>query len=153
MEIAVVIPTLNERDNIGPLLNGILSTDNRLQAIVVDDGSVDGTGDAVTRLAAEYAARSADGETRIHLIARGRKLGYASAVQDGMRFALKSGARLVLQMDADFSHDPKYLPQILERSAECDLVIGSRYVPGGGTQNWGIDRTVLSGGANALART
>jgi dolichol-phosphate mannosyltransferase len=94
-----------------------------------------------------------DGTPRVHLIDRGRKKGYASAVQDGMRYALRQGAGLILQMDADFSHDPKYLPQILEKSRHFDLVVGSRYVPGGGTRNWGLDRKVLSGGANALART
>jgi len=150
MDIAVVVPTLNERDNITPLLEGIMAADARLQAIIVDDGSADGTADLVTKLSAEYCLR---GEDRIHLIARGRKLGYASAVQDGMRYALQHGARLVLQMDADFSHDPKYLPALLEKSKSYDLVIGSRYVRGGGTANWGLDRKILSGGANALART
>jgi dolichol-phosphate mannosyltransferase len=89
----------------------------------------------------------------VHLIERGKKMGYASAVQDGMRFAMQRGAQFILQMDADFSHDPKYLPQIIEKSRNCDLVIGSRYIPGGGTRNWGVDRKILSGGANLLART
>jgi len=82
-------------------------------------------------------------------------MGYASAIQDGMRLALKEGARLILQMDADFSHDPKYLPELLQKQAanDCDLVIGSRYVAGGGTKNWGIDRKIMSAGANSLART
>ena len=143
MQIAVVIPTLNEGENIGPLLDAILQIDARLHAIVVDDGSRDGTIEAV---------EAKKGSDRVHLIARGKKLGYASAVQDGMRLALKEGADLVLQMDADWSHDPKYLPEILKRSETCDLVIGSRYVPGGGTQNWGADRKILSATANALAR-
>jgi dolichol-phosphate mannosyltransferase len=150
MNIAVVIPTLNERDNIETLLVEILNADERLHAIVVDDGSSDSTGEAVEEIARQYQSR---GESRVHLIERGRKLGYASAVQDGMRFALQRDASLILQMDADFSHDPKYLPALLSKSASCDLVIGSRYVPGGGTKNWGIDRKVMSGGANALART
>ncbi|HVF09824.1 MAG TPA: polyprenol monophosphomannose synthase, partial [Abditibacteriaceae bacterium] len=150
METAVVIPTLNERDNITPLLAGILAADARLHAIVVDDGSADGTGEAVMMLAGEYCRR---GDDRVHLIPRGRKLGYASAVQDGMRYALRHGAQLVLQMDADFSHDPKYLPALLEKSKSCDLVIGSRYLPGGGTANWGLDRKLLSSGANAVTRT
>jgi dolichol-phosphate mannosyltransferase len=144
------VPTLNERDNITPLLEAILAADERLHAIVVDDGSADGTAELVTELVAKYSTR---GSERIHLIARGRKLGYASAVQDGMRFALQHGAQLVLQMDADFSHDPKYLPALLEKIKNYDLVIGTRYVPGGGTANWGLDRKILSGGANALART
>lgn len=147
IEVAVVVPTLNEHDNIEALLDSILNADTRLHAIVVDDGSKDGTGELVTELSRQ------EGSGRIHLIPRGRKLGYASAVQDGMRYALRHGAQLVLQMDADFSHDPKYLPSLLQKSSDCDLVIGSRYVPGGGTRNWGIDRKILSGGANALART
>jgi len=150
MEMAVIVPTLNERDNIESLLAGILAADPRLHAIVVDDGSSDGTAAAVQKVAAASAVESI---SRVHLIERGAKLGYASAVQDGMRLALECGARLILQMDADFSHDPRYLPLLLEKSQSCDLVIGSRYVPGGGTRNWGVDRKILSGGANALART
>ena len=145
----VVIPTLNEYENIGSLIEGIRRHAPGLNIIVVDDGSKDGTGELVQQI----AARSQADEGEVHLIERGRKRGYASAVQDGMRFALARDAKLVLQMDADFSHDPKYLPAILEKSKDCDLVIGSRYVPGGGTANWGLDRKVLSGGANLLART
>jgi dolichol-phosphate mannosyltransferase len=115
----------------------------------VDDGSADGTAELVQQI----AARGPVDEGEVHLIERGRKKGYASAVQDGMRYALERGAKLILQMDADFSHDPKYLPAILEKSRDCDLVIGSRYIKGGGTANWGLDRKLLSGGANLLART
>jgi dolichol-phosphate mannosyltransferase len=146
MEIAVVVPTLNERENIAALIDGILAADARLQIIVVDDGSRDGT--------AHYVAqRRTAGETRLHLIERGRKLGYASAIQDGMRFALQHEAARIITMDADFSHHPKYLPALLKKSERFDLMIGSRYVRGGGTRNWGIYRKVLSGGANWLART
>lgn len=150
IEVAVVIPTLNESGNIGRLLDGILSADPRLVAIVVDDGSHDGTDTIVLERAEQEKAK---GRARVHLIERGRKMGYASAVQDGMQLAMRSGARLILQMDADFSHDPKYLPALLAKSVDCDLVVGSRYVPGGGTRNWGMDRKILSAGANALART
>ena len=148
MQMAVVVPTLNERDNIPKLLDGIMAADARLYAIVVDDGSSDGTDKAVEEKIQEYSGR-------IHLIERGKKMGYASAVQDGMRLALKSGAIRVLQMDADFSHNPERLPALIEKSEkeDLDLVIGSRYIPGGGTENWGIDRKVLSGGANLLVRT
>ena len=149
IEIAVVIPTLNESGNIGRLLDGILMADPRLVAIVVDDGSHDGTDTLVLERAAQEKAK---GCARVHLIERGRKMGYASAVQDGMRLAMRGGAQLILQMDADFSHDPKYLPALLAKSDDCDLVVGSRYVPGGGTRNWGWDRKILSAGANALAR-
>lgn len=151
MDMAVIVPTLNERENIEPLIHGILAADSRLHVIVVDDGSADGTAAFVNELAQSGTANA----SRVHLIDRGKKLGYASAIQDGMRLALKEGAHLILQMDADFSHDPKYLPELLKKQAEddCDLVIGSRYVPGGGTQNWGIDRKIMSAGANSLART
>jgi dolichol-phosphate mannosyltransferase len=143
--IAVVVPTLNERENIAPLLDGILAADPRLHVVVVDDGSRDGTADTVR-------ARGED-DARVHLLDRGRKMGYASAIQDGMRHAMQHGATRIVQMDADFSHHPKYLPAILKKSESCDLVIGSRYTRGGGTQNWGLDRQVLSAGANFLART
>lgn len=144
-EIAVVVPTLNERLNIEPLLDGILAADPRLHVLIVDDGSQDGTSD--------YVSQRAQSEPRVHLLNRGQKLGYASAVQDGMRVAMQHQAERIVQMDADFSHHPKYLPAILKKSERCDLVIGSRYTRGGGTQNWGLDRQVLSAGANLLART
>jgi dolichol-phosphate mannosyltransferase len=147
MELAVVVPTLNESGNIARLLDGIMAADARLHAIVVDDGSRDGTGELVQQKQREYSGR-------IHLIERGKKMGYASAVQDGMRLALKNGARLILQMDADFSHNPQRLPALIAKSEseDYDLVIGSRYIPGGGTENWGMDRKILSGGANLLVR-
>jgi dolichol-phosphate mannosyltransferase len=155
MEAAVVVPTLNERQNLPGIIRGVMDADERLHIIIVDDGSSDGTAEYVQNLAQDVDSpyRTVWGASRIHLINRGRKMGYASAVQDGMRFALQHGAQLILQMDADFSHDPKYLPKILEKSRYFDLVVGSRYIPGGGTRNWGIDRKVLSGSANFLART
>jgi dolichol-phosphate mannosyltransferase len=147
MELAVVVPTLNESGNIARLLDGIMQADARLHAIVVDDGSRDGTDELVRQKGREYSGR-------IHLIERGKKMGYASAVQDGMRLALKSGAGLILQMDADFSHNPARLPALIAagENENFDLVIGSRYIPGGGTENWGLDRKILSGGANFLVR-
>lgn len=144
MEMAVVVPTLNEAGNVDALLDGILAADPRLHVIIVDDGSADGTLEIVNGKVSET--------NRVHLIARGRKLGYASAVQDGMRLALAGGARLICQMDADFSHDPQALPALLAKSEECDLVIGSRYVRGGGTRRWPLHRQLLSRGANAGAR-
>jgi len=149
MEIAAVIPTLNEASNIETLLEGICSAHPHIHAVIVDDGSADGTGEVVQRCAQKYFC---DGISRIHLLERGSKKGYASAVQDGMRLALSQGATRIVQMDADLSHDPAYLPAILQKSQECDLVLGSRYIRGGGTRNWGWDRKVLSGGANALVR-
>ena len=147
MELAVIVPTLNESGNIARLLDGIMQADPRLHAIVVDDGSRDGTEELVQQKQQEYSGR-------IHLIERGKKMGYASAIQEGMRLALQNDARLILQMDADFSHDPQRLPALIAagENENYDLVIGSRYIPGGGTENWGLDRKILSGGANLLVR-
>ena len=149
-EAVVVVPTLNEQGNIEALIDGILAADARLHVVVVDDGSTDGTPETVDRISHDQTTGVAG---RVHLIARGRKMGYASAVQDGMAFALDMGADLVLQMDADFSHDPAALPDLLALSETHDLVIGSRYVSGGGTRNWSLKRRLLSRGANSLART
>lgn len=149
MEIAVVIPTLNEASNIEPLLEGIFAAHPTIHAIIVDDGSTDGTDEVVNRCAQKYFC---DGDSKVLLIERGSKKGYASAVQDGMRLALEKGATRIVQMDADLSHNPEHLPAILAKSETCDLVLGSRYIPGGGTRNWGWDRKVLSGTANGLVR-
>lgn len=150
MQLAVIIPTLNEADNIGLLLDQVMAADSRLHAVVIDDGSVDGT---LAAIEGAQAKHSQGNEPRIHLIARGKKLGYASAVQDGIRYALQNGAERVIQMDADFSHDPAHLPEIIAKGERYDLVIGSRYVAGGGTRNWGLDRVLLSGTANLLVRS
>ncbi len=154
-ERAVVVPTLNERDNIASLLESITAIDDELHVIVVDDGSADGTPEYVREISTNGDGQYLDagGQNRVHLVERGRKMGYASAVQNGMRYAIEHGAELILQMDADFSHHPRYLPQILAKSQDCDLVVGSRYIRGGGTKHWGLERKILSGGANKLART
>ena len=154
-ERAIVVPTLNERDNIASLLEAITKVIADLHIIVVDDGSGDGTPEYVREIATHGEGQylDASGQNRVHLVERGRKMGYASAVQNGMRYAIAHGAELILQMDADFSHHPRYLPEILAKSASCDLVVGSRYVRGGGTKHWGLERKILSGGANKLART
>lgn len=141
----VVVPTYNEIENIHQLLPQILAHP-RLSVLVVDDGSPDGTGDAV---AARMAA-----EPRVHLIRRAGKQGLGTAYVAGFRYALANGADFIFEMDADFSHDPRYL-DALHQAAEVtyDLVIGSRYVPGGGTTDWGIGRRLISKGGNVYART
>jgi len=149
MQIAAVIPTLNEASNIEALLEGIFAAHPTIHVVIVDDGSTDGTDEIVSRCAQKYFY---EGASKVLLIERGSKKGYASAVQDGMRLAFEKGATRIVQMDADLSHNPKYLPAILEKSETCDLVLGSRYIPGGGTRNWGWDRKVLSGTANGLVR-
>lgn len=141
----VVVPTYNERDNLAALLPELLQTRPRVNVVVVDDGSPDGTGEWVRRLGERCP--------RIHLLQRGARKGYASAVQDGLRMGLAAGASLLVHMDADFSHDPAVIPTLVDLVASrCHVAIGSRYVAGGGTQNWSLFRRLLSAGANALAR-
>lgn len=144
MSVFLVIPTYNERGNIERLCEQILRQFPDLHLVVVDDASPDGTG----RWVAERARR----EPRLHALCREGKRGYAPAVIAGFRYALQRGAKWILQMDADFSHDPVYIPQFLAKIRTADLVIGSRYIPGGGTRNWGIFRRWLSRGANQFAR-
>ncbi|MFI5370076.1 MAG: polyprenol monophosphomannose synthase [Candidatus Eisenbacteria bacterium] len=145
MDKLVIIPTYDERDNIGPMMDRLLALPFGLEVLVVDDGSPDGTGDVV-------AARAA-GEPRVHLIRRGRKLGLGSAYRDGFRYALEHGAEYVFEMDADFSHDPDRIGAFLEAAREADLVLGSRYLDGRVTVvNWPLGRLFLSYSANVYTR-
>jgi len=143
--VAVVVPTYNEAENIELLVRQLLALPLHLRVIVVDDNSPDGTGDILDRLASE------DG--RVQPIHRPGKLGLGTAHIAGFKRALETGALLVVSMDADFSHDPRYIPGMVEKMRECDLVIGSRYVRGGGTRYCALPRKVLSWGANAFAKT
>lgn len=139
----VVVPTYNEAENIGQLIPQILAQP-RFRVLVVDDGSPDGTGTQV-------AAMSRD-EPRIGLLSRSGKQGLGSAYIAGFRRALAEGAEYIFEMDADFSHDPRYLPALLAAAEQGnDLVIGSRYVPGGGTTDWGLMRQIISRGGNIYA--
>lgn len=141
----VIVPTYNERDNIIRLIDAVLSQDARIQVLVVDDGSPDGTGDAVRERTATDA--------RVHLVSRPRKLGLGTAYVAGFRWALERDFEYVFEMDADFSHDPSHLPQFLESIAEADLVLGSRYREGKVTVvNWPMARLILSYAANIYAR-
>jgi len=142
-DCTVVIPTYNEHDTIEPLLEQILALP-RFRVLVVDDGSPDGTGDLV-------AARARE-EPRVGLLARAGKQGLGTAYLAGFRRALAEGAQYIFEMDADFSHDPVYLPQLLAAAEHYDLVLGSRYVPGGGTTDWGVIRQMISRGGNMYAR-
>ncbi len=142
MRTWVVTPTYNERQNIEVLLARLLVLDGNVSVLVVDDGSPDGTGERVAEL-----ARS---EPRLRLHARAGKQGLASAYIDGFRLALEAGAERVVQMDADLSHDPDDVPRLL--AADADLVLGSRYVPGGAVRNWPLHRQLLSRGGSAYAR-
>jgi dolichol-phosphate mannosyltransferase len=142
----VVLPTYDEADNIEPITAAILTALPGATVLVVDDGSPDGTG----RLADALAA--ADG--RVQVRHRPAKQGLGRAYLDGFRLALDGGAEQVIQMDADFSHDPAVLPSLLApiESDAADLVIGSRYTSGGGVLDWGIGRRVVSRGGSLFAR-
>lgn len=141
----VCLPTYDERENLAPMVEAILAQVPSLEILVIDDNSPDGTG----RLADEIAAR----DPRVHVLHRQGKEGLGKAYLAGFAWALERGYRLVLEMDCDFSHDPRYLPAMLAAAAEHDLVLGSRYVPGGGTVNWGLGRKLISRGGSLYART
>ncbi len=142
----VCIPTYNERENIGPITEAVLKADPRVDILIVDDNSPDGTG----KIADELAAR----EPRIRVLHREKKEGLGRAYLHAFRTALGMGYQYILEMDADFSHDPRYLPTFLDAAeAGADLVLGSRYVTGGGTVNWGIGRQVISRGGSLYARS
>jgi dolichol-phosphate mannosyltransferase len=141
----VVVPTYNERENLTRLVPQILKQDSRLEILIIDDASPDGTG--------ELADRLADDEPRLHVLHRAGKLGLGTAYIAGFRWALERDYDVVFEMDADFSHDPAHLPQFLEAIREFDVVIGSRYVHGRVTVvNWPIPRLLLSYSANVYAR-
>jgi dolichol-phosphate mannosyltransferase len=141
----VCLPTYNERDNLEPIAAAILEAAPEVDVLVIDDGSPDGTGE----LADVIAAR----EPRVKVLHRPAKEGLGRAYLAGFAWALARKYDLVLEMDADFSHHPKYLPELLRTARQADLVLGSRNVPGGGTVNWGIGRKLLSRGGSFYART
>lgn len=140
MRALVILPTYNEALNVVPLSREILAQDAALEVLVVDDNSPDGT--------AALVERAAKDETRIHLLRRPGKLGLGSAYQDGFRYGLERGYGRLLTMDCDWSHHPSYLPGILAAAERADVVIGSRYAPGGGVVNWPGGRKLLSRAAN-----
>lgn len=141
----VCIPTYNESRNIGELVLQVLSQDPRLDVLVIDDASPDGTG----RIADEIAVR----ERRVHVLHRGGKLGLGTAYIAGFKWALEGGYDYVFEMDADFSHDPIHLKEFLKAVEQADLVLGSRYLGGKVTVvNWPMTRLMLSYSANIYAR-
>jgi dolichol-phosphate mannosyltransferase len=140
----VVTPTYNERRNVPALVTDVLAQDPEIELLVVDDNSPDGTGTLVTEIAGR--------EPRLHLLARPGRQGLGPAYKDGFRWALDHGADLIVQMDADFSHNPAMLPRFFQEIAECDLVLGSRYVQGITVVNWPIERLLLSYFGNAYVR-
>jgi dolichol-phosphate mannosyltransferase len=141
----VIVPTYNERENIRRLVDAVLRQDGRLEMLIVDDGSPDGTGAIVAELEAA--------DPRVHLLEREKKMGLGTAYIAGFRWALERNYQYVLEMDADFSHDPAHLPQFLRAIEHADLVLGSRYQQGRVTVvNWPITRLILSYTANLYAR-
>jgi dolichol-phosphate mannosyltransferase len=141
----VIVPTYNERENIARLIDNVLAQDPRLEILVVDDGSPDGTADIVDRMIAA--------STRVNILRRPRKMGLGTAYVAGFRWALERGYDFVFEMDADFSHDPSQLPEFLRAIQSADLVLGSRYREGKvSVVNWPISRLILSYFANVYAR-
>lgn len=144
----VCVPTYDEAANVERMARALLrvfagqAIDGHV--LIIDDGSPDGTGAIADRLAAE--------DPRIHVLHRARKSGIGPAYRDGFRMALAAGADLVLEMDCDFSHDPDDVPRLVAAAAGADLVLGSRYVPGGGVRDWGALRRAISRGGCLYAR-
>ncbi len=138
------MPTYDEIDNLPAIVPAILAADPRLDLLIVDDASPDGTG--------ELADRLASGEPRVRVLHRSGKLGLGSAYLEGFDRGLADSYDLLLEMDADFSHDPKYLQDLLAASERCDVVVGSRYLRGVNVVNWPMSRLLLSWLANKYAR-
>jgi dolichol-phosphate mannosyltransferase len=141
----VVLPTYNERDNLPAIVPQILDAAPEIDVLVVDDSSPDGTG-----ALADELGRA---DPRVRVLHRPRKEGLGRAYLAGFDVALRAGYGLVLEMDADFSHDPGALPLLLAAAKNADVVLGSRYVEGGGTANWGAGRRLLSRAGSLYART
>jgi dolichol-phosphate mannosyltransferase len=140
MKCIVIVPTYNERENVESLLPILLRDNPGLHALVVDDGSPDGTGDAVKALQKNFPQN-------LHLLERTAKSGLGKAYLAGFAWALERGYEFLVEMDADFSHRPEDLKKILaEGAAGADVVVGSRYVKGGSTRNWGLGRRLVSRG-------
>jgi dolichol-phosphate mannosyltransferase len=143
--VLVVTPTYNERDNLEVFLQGLFAVLPDVHAMVVDDASPDGTG--------ELAGALASTDARVRVMHRPGKLGIGSAYLDAFRWGIKQGYDVLVEMDTDLSHDPKYLPAMLQAlEGGADLVIGSRNVPGGGVDGWGVGRHVLSKGGSLYSR-
>ncbi len=144
MKTLIIIPTYNELENLRPLIQKIFSYVSQTDILIVDDNSPDGTGKRADELSAE--------NPQIHVMHRAGKLGLGTAYIAGFKYAIEHQYDAAFEMDADFSHDPQYLPNFLAAIEDADLVIGSRYVEGGGTPNWSLLRRFISGGGNIYAR-
>src|SRR5436305_11407392 len=144
MKTIIIIPTYNEFDNLRPLLQKVFFYAPNTDVLIVDDNSPDGTG----KLADEIHEEDA----RVHVMHREGKAGLGKAYIAGFKYAIEHSYDAAFEMDADFSHDPRYLPDFLKAIKRADLVIGSRYIPGGNTPDWSPVRRFISGGGNIFAR-
>ncbi len=147
--IWLIIPTYNEAENIGPIVRAVAeelakAAPGEHRVLIVDDDSPDGTGRIANQLAEDLNS--------VEVLHRKTKTGLGRAYIEGFEHALAGGAELVIQMDADFSHDPKYIPALLAAAEDADLVLGSRYVSGGAVRNWGVVRKAISRGGSLYAR-
>ena len=145
MRGVICIPTYNERENLPSLVEEVLAVDPHVDIMVLDDDSPDGTGQVADLIAKR--------EPRVTVVHRPRKEGIGRAYLDGFRRALAAGYDVVVQMDGDFSHQPRFLPEILRAIEHADVVVGSRYVDGARVETWGVPRRVLSAAGNLYART
>jgi dolichol-phosphate mannosyltransferase len=144
MKTLIIIPTYNEAENLPLLLEKTFSYAPQVDVLIIDDNSPDGTGEL-----AEEIRRQ---DVRIHVLHRPGKLGLGTAYIAGFQYTIEQGYDVAFEMDADFSHDPRYLPDFLQAIERADVVIGSRYIPGGSTPNWSLIRRVISGSGNVFAR-
>ncbi|QBD78631.1 polyprenol monophosphomannose synthase [Ktedonosporobacter rubrisoli] len=144
MKTLIIIPTYNEAENLSPLIEATFSYAPETDILVIDDNSPDGTGKLADQMHNE--------NPQIHVLHRSGKLGLGTAYIAGFKYAIEHGYDAAFEMDADFSHDPRYLPDFLKAIQQADLVIGSRYIPGGATPNWSIARRFISGCGNIFAR-
>lgn len=144
MKSIVVIPTYNESDNIRNIITAVLNVQNDINILIVDDNSPDGTSAIVQEMMQT--------DNRIHLITRAGKMGLGTAYCEGFQYCLDLGFEAIMEMDADFSHNPEDIPRFLEEIKHNDVVIGSRYISGMNVVNWPLHRLILSYGANIYSR-
>jgi dolichol-phosphate mannosyltransferase len=142
--VLVVVPTYNERDNLAPIISRLRTAVPSVDVLVVDDGSPDGTGELADKLAAD--------DDQVHVLHRTEKAGLGAAYIAGFRWGMARDYQVLVEMDADGSHAPEDLPRLLDALTDADLVIGSRYVPGGRVVNWPRSREVLSRGGNIYSK-
>ncbi len=143
-EIVVIIPTYNEKENVERIVAEVLSQPLDISVLIVDDNSPDGTG--------EIADRLAESDPRVHVLHREGKQGLGTAYIAGFRYALERGAQYCFEIDADFSHDTRDIPRLYDAATKADAAIGSRYIKGGGCENWSIFRWMISRGGNLYTK-